>query len=195
VTRMTRRLMAGAIVALIPVLAGCEAGLNAPTSNFHPAANGAYHTQGDVTINNAFVLGGPLNQSLPAGSDAGLFLAIYSTGGDQLQSVSAPGYAASVKLVDGPVNIPASTSVNLFSPSPEIVLTDLSKALPAGGTIDLTLTFAKAGQIPIDVPVQPQAFSYATYDQPASPAPSPTPTASASGPATITSSPSSSATP
>ena len=193
-TRMTRRLMAGAIIALIPVLAGCEAGLDAPTSDFHPAANGAYQTQGGVTINNAFILGAPLNQSLPAGSDAGLFLAMYSTKGDQLESVTASG-AASVKLIDGPVSIPAATSVNLFKPSPEIVLTGLTAPLSGGGIVDVTLVFANAGNITVDVPVQPQAYSYATFDQPPPPAPSPTASASASGSATITSSPSPSATP
>jgi copper(I)-binding protein len=182
VTRTTRRLMAGAIVALIPVLAGCEAGLNAPTSQFHPAANGAYNTTGDVAINNAFVLGAPMSQMLPAGSDAGLFLALYSTSasGDQLMSVSAPGVAASVKLTDGPVSIPGSSSVNLTGPSPEIVLTDLKKPLSAGQDISLDFTFAGSGTVSLQVPVQPQANAYATYVQPPSPAPSPTATATGS---------------
>jgi hypothetical protein len=193
---MTRRLLAGAIVVLIPVLAGCEAGQDAPTSDFHPAANGAYQTQGGVSINNAFILGAPLNQALPAGSDAGLFLAMYSAKGDELESATAAG-AASVKLADGPVNIPAGTSVNLFKPSPEIVLTGLTAPLSGGGTVELTLTFANAGQVKVDVPVQPQAYSYATFDQPpvaAASAPA-SPPASGSATATVTPSPSPSTTP
>jgi copper(I)-binding protein len=194
VTRTTRRLMAGAIVALIPVLAGCEAGLNAPTSEFHPAANGAYNTTGDVAINNAFVLGAPMGQTLPAGSDAGLFLALYSTSpnGDQLTSVNATGVAASVKLTDGPVSIPGSTSVNLTGPSPEIVLTDLKEPLSAGQDISLEFTFANSGtvalQVTLQVPVQPQANAYATYVQPPSPAPSPPATAAATASPTTTAS-------
>jgi copper(I)-binding protein len=178
-TRMTRRLLAGAIVALIPALAGCEAGLDAPTLQFHPAANGGYQTAGDVTINNAFVLGAGLNQSLPAGSDAGVFLAIYSQNGDHLESVSAPGVAASVKLENGPVDVAAGSSVNLTGPTPEIVLTDLSAPLAGGQTITLDLDFATAGAFAIQVPIQPQAYAYATYNQP--PTPTPTPTASSTG--------------
>jgi copper(I)-binding protein len=183
-TRMTRRLLAGAIVALIPALAGCEAGLNAPTLQFHPAANGGYGTVGDVTINNAFVLGAGQNQSLPAGGNAGVFLAIYSQNGDQLESVSAPGVAASVKLANGPVDIAASNSVNLTGPTPEIVLTNLSAPLSGGQTVTLDLDFQTAGVVAVQVPVQSQAAAYATYDQPPTPAPSPTPTASSA--ATVT---------
>src|SRR5580698_4438203 len=151
---MTRRLLAGAIVVLIPALAGCEAGADAPTSEFHPAALGGYQTTGDITINNAFILGAALNQSLPAGSDAGLFLSIYSTGGDQLQSISPDGVARSVKLTDGPVNVPANTSVNLINAAPEIVLNDLSKPLSGGQNVTLTLNFANVGPVTVHLPVQ-----------------------------------------
>jgi hypothetical protein len=181
---MTRRLLAGAIVALIPALAGCEAGLDAPTSAFHPAANGAYETAGTITINNAFVLGSALNQSLPAGSDAGLFLSIYSANGDQLQSASAVGMAASVKLTDGAVNIPSGGSVNLTGPRPEIVLHNLSEPLAAGQVVTLVLDFATVGYVTVHAPVQPQAYAYSTYAQPTLPAPSASPTTTASTTAT-----------
>jgi copper(I)-binding protein len=194
VTRMTRRLLAGAIVVLIPALAGCEAGLNAPTSQFHPAANGGYQTQGDVTINNAFVLGAPLNQTLPAGSDAGVFLAMYSTGGDQLTSISAPGYAASVTLANGPVTLQADSSVNLTGPSPEIVLNDLSQPLTGGQDITLNLDFTNVGEVTVSVPVQAQADAYATYAQPASPSPSPAASSTASATASPTTTASTTAT-
>jgi copper(I)-binding protein len=181
VTRMTRRLLAGAIVVLIPVLAGCEAGLDAPTSQFHQAAFGGYTTGPGITVNNAFVLGAPLNQSLPAGSDAGVFLAVYAStaGGDTLTKVAAPGVAATATITGGTVTIPGSTSVNLTGPSPEIVLNDLSRPLSGGQDITLELTFATAGQVNVQVPVQPQAFAYSTYTQPAPPTPTPTATAAA----------------
>ena len=41
VTRWNRRLLFGAIAVLVPALAGCEAGLNAPTLDFHPARAGS----------------------------------------------------------------------------------------------------------------------------------------------------------
>jgi copper(I)-binding protein len=180
VTRMPRRLLAGAIVVLIPALAGCEAGLNAPTANFHPAANGAYQTTGPVLVNNAFVLGAPLGQTLPAGGDASVFLALYSPNGDTLTSISATdGAAQSVTVTGGSVNLPASTSVNLTGPTPEVVLTDLKQPLAAGGTVWLTLNFASASPINLDVPVVPQANAYATFAQPSPVAPTPTASAAA----------------
>jgi copper(I)-binding protein len=175
VTRLTRRMLAGAIAVLIPALAGCEAGLNAPTLEFHPAAGGAYQTAGDVTVSNAFVLGPALGQTLPAGGRAGVFLSMYSTSSDELKSVSSP--AGSVNLSGGPVSLSADNSVNLTGPAPRIVLTDLSAPLTGGQTITLTLNFTTAGTIQLTVPVEPHAYAYATYAQP--PKPSPSPTASA----------------
>jgi copper(I)-binding protein len=189
VTRMTRRLLAGAIVVLIPALAGCEAGANAPTSEFHPAAYGAYHTPtagaGGITISNAFILGAPVNQSLPAGGDASLFVSFYSTSGDQLEKISVSN-AKSVQITGGSVNLPVGSSVNLTGPNPEIVLTDLSAPLASGGDVSVTFDFANAGPISLQVPVQPQAYAYSTYAQPPSPAPSPTATATATATSTAT---------
>jgi len=63
VTRWNRRLLFGAVAVLIPVLAGCEAGLNAPTLNYHPASNGISVVKDGITIDNAFVLGPALGSS------------------------------------------------------------------------------------------------------------------------------------
>ena len=75
-TRWTRRLLVGAIAILVPALAGCEAGLNAPTLQYHPASNGVSTTVNGIELDNVFVLGPELNQTLPAGGQAGVFLAI-----------------------------------------------------------------------------------------------------------------------
>ena len=56
-TRWNRRLLVGAIAILVPVLAGCEAGLNAPTLEFHPASYGVSTTVNGIAIDNLFVLG------------------------------------------------------------------------------------------------------------------------------------------
>jgi len=176
----------------IPALAGCEAGLNAPQLSFHPAANGATASAGGVTVNNAFVLGPGVGQTLPAGSQAGMFMSISATSGDQLVSVSAPGRAGSVTL-DGTVNIPQGGVVNLTGPDPRIVLTNLTTPVQGGQTIPVTLTFANAAPITIQVPVMPQAFEYATFLQPPAPAPTPTPSPAAS--VTASASPRPSATP
>jgi len=187
VSRSNKFRLAGAIAILIPVLAGCEAGLNAPTLEYHQAAFGAYATPtsssgAGITVSNAFVLGPPVNQQLPAGSNAGVFLSLSSNSpnGDQLTKVTADG-AASVTIQGGQVKLPANQSVNLTGPAPRIVLNDLSAPLGGGSTITLQLTFANAAPVDITVPIEPQAYAYATYDQPAVPAPTPSDTATGTG--------------
>ncbi|MGH3193190.1 MAG: hypothetical protein ACRDPY_09970, partial [Streptosporangiaceae bacterium] len=165
-TRWTRRLLFGAVAVLVPALAGCEAGLNAPTQDFHPAALGQSGVFGDVTVDDAFVLGPALGGQLPVGGQAGVFLALYATGNDQLQSVKAPGTAASVRLIGGPVNLAPDSLVQLNRQVPKIVLTNLTTALSGGTTITLQLTFQNAGEVNLQVPVEPDAYGYATYSPP-----------------------------
>jgi copper(I)-binding protein len=194
VTRWNRRLLVGAVALLVPVLAGCEAGLNAPTLEFHPASYGVSVVKDGITIDNAFVLGPALDTTLPAGGQAGVFLALETQNNDRLVSVSAPGAAASVQLTTGSVDLAPQALVNLNGPSPSIVLTGLTAPLSGGQTIPLVLTFANQGAITVDLPVMPQAYEYATYSPPPTPTPTPTPTAhasaSASGSASASASPS-----
>ena len=190
-TRWNRRLLFGAIALLVPALAGCEAGFNAPTLEFHQASSGVSVMENGINIDNAFVLGPELNGTLPVGGRAGMFVALQSANGDRLVSVSAPGTASSVQITGAPVELPSDSLVDLQGPSPEIVLSGLTKALVGGETIQLDFLFATAGVITLQVPVEPQAYTYATYSPPAIATPSASPTASASGTAT----PSPSATP
>jgi copper(I)-binding protein len=197
VTRLNRRLLLGAIAVLLPALAGCEAGLNAPTLEFHPASSGVSTTVNGITLDNLFVLGAPVGSALPPGGRAGVFLAIESENGDRLVSVSAPGTASAVKLTGGPVDLPAQTLVDLGGPVPQVVLTGLVNPLSGGETVRLTLTFAQAGVVTLGVPVEPHAYDYATYFPP--PIPTPTlsvrPRARASGSASASASASPSASP
>lgn len=181
-TSAVRRACAIAAAAAIPLLAGCEAGLNAPVLHWHsptagankavPAASG----RGFIAIRNVFVLGAPLNASLPVGSSASVFLAMVNTGArDQLVSVSAPGTATSVTLPAGGVSLERSGTVLLTGPQPEVVLNGLTHTLVNGRNIRLVLRFQNAGSVTLFVPVIAKASYYATY----SPAPSPTPTPTA----------------
>ncbi len=170
-TRLNRRLLLGAIAVLLPALAGCEAGLNAPTLEFHPASSGVSTTVNGVTVDNLFVLGAPVGSALPPGGRAGVFLAIEAQNGDRLLSVSAPGTASAVKLTGGPVDLPAQTLVDLGGPVPEMVLTGLVSPLSGGETVQLTLIFAQAGVVTLGVPVEPHAYDYATYSPPPIPRP------------------------
>jgi copper(I)-binding protein len=177
VTRWTRRLLVGAIAILVPALAGCEAGFDAPTLQFHQASNGVSTTQSGINLDNVFVLGPAPGTTLPAGGQAGVFLSLYSQNSDQLTGVKAPGYASSVQLVNGPVTLSPSSLVDLSGPSPQIVLNGLTNPLSGGQTVKLQLTFANAGQVTLTVPVEPASTFFSTYS---APPPSPTPSASAS---------------
>jgi copper(I)-binding protein len=171
--RWKRRMLLGALAVLAPALAGCEAGYNAPTLEYHPAAFGAYAMKNGVSISNAFVLGPSPSGPEVAGGQAGVFLAIASQDGDKLVSASAPGTASAVQIAGGSVRVPAAVPVDLTGPLPQMVLTGLAKPLEGGDLVTLNLTFAEAGTITLTAPVEPKAYEYATF----SPPPSPSPTA------------------
>lgn len=180
--KVLRRACAVAAVALIPVLAGCEAGGSAPILHWHPPTNGAsatIHTgSGEIAIRNAFILGGTLTATLPTGGSAGMFVGLVNTGPrDRLVRISAPGTATSVTLPKGGVLLEEDQSALLTGPAPELVLSGLRRSLTSGTYVPVLLTFQKAGTIRLDLPVLARANSYATF----SPAPTPTPSASVKG--------------
>lgn len=201
---MPRRLPVLAAAALIAVLAGCEAGTNAPVDEWHPPTEGQETMVRDISISNVFVLGPVIGQTLPAGSSASVFLALYNGGPyDRLLSISAPGTAVSVRLLGGSVALPSQHSVLLTGPAPEVILSGLTRELGGrdknGFTVKLVLTFQNARSASMIVPVLPRASEYSTFSPPPSPTPSPakTPKSKASPGATPTptASPSPSATP
>jgi copper(I)-binding protein len=172
-----RLVIAAAIVGLAGGVTACDAGNNAPTINFHPQSDGLDTVLHGIQIQDAFVLGA-VNGSLPAGHNAGIFLALYNKGPhrDQLVAVSAPGVAKSVKIPSGGVGLPITQAVYLTGPKPEIVLTGLVRPLAAGTAVHVVLEFANAGSVTLDLPVLQRSDIYSTF----SPAPAPSPTASRS---------------
>ena len=181
-TRWKRPLLIGALAVLAPALAGCEAGFNAPTLEYHQAAFGAYASKNGVSISNAFVLGPSPSGPEVAGGRAGVFLAITSQDGDKLVSASAPGTATSVQILGGPVSVPAVGSADLTGPVPRVVLNGLASPLQGGTLVKLNLTFAEAGTIAMTVPVQPKAYEYATFSPPPTPSPAPAKTGKVKAP-------------
>jgi copper(I)-binding protein len=203
-TAAGRLLLGGGVLALlIGALAGCEAGNDAPTLEFHPASFGAHTVFDGIQITNAFVLGAPSGSTLPSGSSAGLFVSLYNSGtsSDTLVSATAPGTAGSISLSNGTVPLPANAApVNLTGPEPEVVLEGLTQPLRGGSVINVTFDFAQAGRVTLPVPVEAQSFQWATFSPPASPtagAPvstataTPVTSASATGTATATATPTS----
>lgn len=168
-TRWNRRLLFGAMAVLVPALAGCEAGLNAPTLQYHPANFAANTIQNGISFSDLFVLDNATNGGGVAGGRAGVFLSLYAQNGDRLVSVSAPDTASSVTIAGGSVNLPANAVVDMSGPVPQVVLTGLTNPLEGGQTVTMSFKFAKAGTITISVPVEPKTFDYATYSPPAIP--------------------------
>jgi copper(I)-binding protein len=125
-----------------------------------------------------FILGAAPAEQLPAGSDAGMFLALVNNTGrpDQLTSINASEVASAVQLPnDSAVTLPPHSSVLLTGPEPEVLLRDLTKAVPGGTWFNVKLTFQNAGIVTLSVPVMPASYYYSTF----SPAPTPTPTVTA----------------
>lgn len=191
-----RGLLAGAIAMLVvPALAGCEAGLNAPTQEFHPASAGAHTVIDGISVNNLFVLAAPNGSSLPDGSQASLFMGLFNNNStsDKLVSVSA-STAKSVSIAGGSVSLPPNHAVNLTGPQPEIVLNGLSQSLAGGQDVQVILDFAQAGPVELNVPVEPQSFYYSTLKQPTA-TPSGTVGATPTGAPTASSTPTASTNP
>ncbi len=174
-------------VALIPAIAGCAAGLNAQTTRPFDTTDGASTVFHNISIRNVFVLGPELNGTLQPGQTAGMFLALVNNGGsDQLTAVSAPGTATAVTIRGGTVNLSQRQPALLTGPTPDVVLTGLTRRLNGGQSAPIALTFRNAGTVVMIVPVVPQANYYATFSPPAptpsglaSKSPHPSPTGSA----------------
>jgi copper(I)-binding protein len=172
-----RRLLIVAAAALIPVLAGCEAGNNAPTLQWHSGTEGAANIAQHVDVRNVFVLGGPQAQVIPAGGSASLFFALVNTGttADRLLSVTAPGTATSVTIPGGSIALGNSQVVLLTGPQPKAFLTGLTRPLVSGTVISIVMNFQKAGTLHLRVPVL-GGEPYSTFSPPP---PTPTPTVTA----------------
>jgi copper(I)-binding protein len=197
-----RRAFIVAVAALVPAVAGCEAGANAPTLQWHPPTGGASATltsgsTGQIAIRNVFVLGAPVASSLPAGHSAGMFLALVNTGPrDRLLSISAPGTATSVRLPKHGIVLPDDESVLLTGPVPRVILDNLTRSLGGGEAIPVVLNFQNAGSVTLQVPVMPKSQYYGSFSPaPVTPTATPTRSRRASASASPTATPSASTTP
>jgi hypothetical protein len=164
-----RNLVVAAAVGLIPAIAGCEAGNNAPTQQWHQPTPGASAiVDNTLRINNMFVLGPTPGFTLPRGASAGLFFALANDGApDRLLSIKAPGEATSVLVPAGGITLGRQQTLLLTGPSPQVVLQHLTRTLNGGQSVLLNLQFQNAGFVSIRVPVMPRIESYGTF----SPAP------------------------
>jgi copper(I)-binding protein len=158
-----------AAAALIPAIAGCEAGLNAPTQEWHQPTPGASAiVDNTMRVINMFVLGPVPGNKIPVGASAGLFFALNNGGSfDRLISITAPGSASSVHVPIGGITIGRNQSLLFTGPAPRVLLQGLTRTLHGGQYVRMNLNFQNAGHVTMLVPVMPRAAFYVTY----SPAP------------------------
>jgi len=120
---------------------------------------------GDLTISGAWARATP-----PGAPTAGAYLTISNRGSsdDTLVAVASPAAASSElhqmamnngvmtmrALPDGIV-IPAGQSVSLTPDGYHVMLVSLAAPLKVGTTVPLTLTFAHAGSVEVNLPVLP----------------------------------------
>ena len=164
-----RDLVVVAAVGLIPAIAGCEAGTNAPTQQWHQPTPGASAiVDNTLRINNMFVLGPAPGFTLPRGASAGVFFALSNDGApDRLISIKAPGEAGSVLVPAGGITLGRQQTLFFTGPSPRVLLEHLTRTLNGGQWVLLNLRFQNAGFKSLKVPVMPRVESYGTF----SPAP------------------------
>lgn len=167
--RSLRGLMVVTAVGLVPVVAGCAAGYNAPTQQWHRPTPGAFAVvNGTLRINNMFVLGPAPGFTLPRGASAGLFFALANDGTpDRLVRMTAPGVASLVQVPAGGLPVGTNQSLLLTGPVPRVVLRHLNRTLHGGQYVRVNLEFQNAGFVSLRVPVMPRAAYYSTF----SPAP------------------------
>ena len=182
-----------AAAALIPVIAGCEAGTNAPTQEWHQPTAGASAVVSDtMRINNMFVLGPVPGLRIPVGASAGVFFGLYNSGApDRLIGITAPGSATRIQVPLGGIQVGRNQSLLLTGPQPRVLLRGLTRSLHGGQYVRVNMDFQSAGHVTLLVPVMPRAAFYATYSPaprlflrpnptltPAAPTPTPSPTSS-----------------
>lgn len=122
-------------------------------------------TVGDLEITHAWARATP-----PGAHTAAAYLTVTNTGaaGDTLTAASAPvagmtmlhkmemdNGVMKMRMVEGGIAIAPGKTVTLDPNGLHVMLMDMTAPLKAGGTLPLTLTFAKAGTVTLSLPVLP----------------------------------------
>lgn len=143
-----------AVLAAALTLSGCAAGMVSQTADQVGGVHGSNATVGDIGLRNIrFVT--PEGASFPAGSDARLVFYVSNDGltEDTLTGITVP-VAGSVEIT-GDAVLPAQ-KLTAFTEESKTVITAkaLTEPLQYGTTVPVTFSFAKAGQVTTNVPVE-----------------------------------------
>lgn len=170
---MTLALGASSVLAL----AGCGAGQVTQTGTKEAAVTGSAVEIGELALRNAHVVfdGDETAYPLERADTASLLFTLVNTSAledDTLLSIES--FEAQVTMPEGvDLEIPASSDLEVgLSPKeleeedtdlPAIELSNLSPDVRAGLTVPFTFTFAEAGEVTVNVPIDAGAASQRTY--------------------------------
>ena len=156
--RLQRRALVPTSMALLVAaslaLSGCAAGQYSQTADQVAAIDGANGTVGDIAVLNAR-LAPTQPQGYPAGSNARLLLWISndSLTPDTLNGVTTSA-ASSVRIVGDPI-VPGQTLADFATEDgTEVIVTDFTQALNYGVSIPMTFSFATAGTLSLNIPIE-----------------------------------------
>jgi len=140
--------------AITLAVSGCAAGQDSQTADQVAAIDGANGTVGNIAVLNAR-LAPTVREDYPAGSSARLLLYISNEGlaADTLEAVTTSA-ARSVE-VSGSGLLPPQTLSDFASVTgTEVVVTGFVDDQPYGVSIPMTFSFANAGSIDLNIPIQ-----------------------------------------
>lgn len=153
-TRMCLGVLAAFAIATLPATALAHNGL--VHEGCDPAATFA---AGDITVSGAFT-----RAMLPNARSAGGYLTIANTGSEpdtlvgaeseaagevQLHSSTLEGDVMKMAPVEGGIEIPAGGTVALTPSGLHMMFVDIPTAFEEGVCVEVTLTFARAGALPV----------------------------------------------
>jgi hypothetical protein len=142
------------LTAMTLAVSGCAAGQDSQTAEQVAAIDGANGTVGDIAVLNAR-LAPTVREDYPAGSNARLLLYVSNAGlaADTLESVSTSA-ARSVRITGDQTLPPQKLSDFASDTGTEVVVTGFLQDQSYGVSIPMTFSFANAGSIDLNIPIQ-----------------------------------------
>ncbi len=180
--RLRRAAVVGTALFAVAAASGCAAGVQAETSRERPGIDGSGAAIGTITIRNTYV-GGPVDR----GGSAPVLLALFNNGPepDRLVNITSPEASGSQVAPD--ITLPSGGQQLLYTADRAPRLTGLTEPAEIGQIVPLVLTFERAGEVRMQVPVQGvpeellrQSAPAQSAPAPAAPAPAATPSPGAS---------------
>lgn len=165
--RALRAVLVGVLLCTPVALSACSAGQVAQTASQDRNKAGGSAEAGDILLRGAR-LAYPSGGEYAVGSDARLIVAIANGGptDDTLVSISGSSFqgvevtgtsAAATSAAPGATNstvdipVPGHQNVYIGGDGPTVTLTGLPRTLAVGDSVQVTMTFAQAGDIPVTV--------------------------------------------